>query len=139
MLYGEFRQILDGKGRVFIPAKMRDALGEAFMVSRGLDRCVCIYPMDEWASFVEKLEALPIAKERMVRRFFYSGAVDGSLDTQGRVTLSPLYREFASLEKDIVVVGNKTHIEIWSASAWDNQQLLMSSEEITRELEKLDF
>lgn len=139
MLYGEYRQLLDAKGRVFIPTKLRESLGERFMISRGLDKCVCVYPMNEWDNFVAKLEALPVARERMVRRYFYSGAVDASTDAQGRVTLSALYRDFAGLSKDIVIIGNKTHIEIWDAANWDEMQAGMTNENVVSELLAFDF
>ncbi len=139
MLFGEYRQLLDAKGRVFIPTKLREALGERFMLSRGLDKCVCVYPMDEWDNFVAKLESLPIARERMVRRYFYSGAIDTSTDSQGRVTLSAAYREFAGLNKDIVIIGNKTHLEIWDAAVWDEMQSGMTNESIIAELLTVDF
>ncbi len=139
MFYGEYRHTIDAKGRLFIPVKLRDELGDRFMLSRGLDKCVCIYPMTAWNEFTDRLEKLPIAKERRVRRYFYSGAYECSLDAQGRVVLSQMYRDFAFLEKDVVIVGNRSHLEVWSSDAWDAEQEFISNEDITNELVELDF
>ncbi len=139
MFYGEYRHNIDTKGRLFIPAKLREKLGEEFIFSRGLDKCICIYPMEEWKRFTEKLETLQIAKERHVRRYFYTGAYEGAIDAQGRVTVSQLYREFAGLDKEVVIVGNCTHLELWSAAGWEEEQSLMSSEEVTNALIEIGF
>ncbi len=139
MFYGEYRHTMDTKGRLFIPAKLREKLGEGFMLSRGFDKCVCIYPKAEWEKFTEKIEELPVAKERHIRRYFYSGANEGSVDAQGRVTLAQMYREFAKLEKDVVIVGNRSHLELWSANAWEEEQKFIDNEDITNELIELGF
>ena len=139
MFYGEYRHTIDAKGRLFIPVKLREELGEKFMLSRGLDKCVCVYPMEAWNEFTERLEKLPVAKERRVRRYFYSGAYECTLDAQGRVILSQMYREFALLDKDVIIAGNRSHLEIWSASAWETEQQYIDNEEVTKELVELDF
>ena len=139
MFYGEYRHTIDAKGRLFIPSKLREKLGEEFMLSRGFDKCVCIYPMDEWERFTQKLDDLPVAKERHVRRYFYAGAYEGSADAQGRITVSQLYRDFAGLAKDVVIVGNRTHLELWSLEAWNEEQSVINHEEVTRELIDLGF
>ncbi len=137
MLIGEYRHNIDAKGRLFIPAKFRERLGDEFIISRGLDKCICVYPMEEWERFTAKLEELPVAKGRRIRRYFYAGAYDGSVDAQGRVTITQPNREFAGFEKEVVVVGNRTHIELWAASEWDTDQAMISNEEIAFELEQL--
>lgn len=139
MFYGEYRHSIDAKGRLFIPVKLREELGEKFMLSRGLDKCVAIYPMDAWNDFTERLEKLPVAKERRVRRYFYSGAYECSLDAQGRIVLSQMYREFAALDKDVIIAGNRSHLEIWDADVWDSEQQFINNEEVTKELVELDF
>lgn len=139
MFYGEYRHTIDAKGRLFIPAKLREKLGEEFIFSRGLDNCICVYPKDEWEKFTAKIEELPMAKERRVRRFFYAGAYEGTVDSQGRVSLSQNYRGMAKLEKDVVIVGNRSHLEIWSAEAWEAEQTYINNEEITEELIELGF
>lgn len=139
MFLGEYKHTIDSKGRLFIPAKLREKLGEVFVFSRGLDNCICVYPMDEWERFTAKIDELPMAKERHVRRFFYSGAYEGNVDLQGRVSLSQQYRTLANLKKDVVIVGNRSHLEIWSAEAWEAEQTFMDNEEITQELIELGF
>ena len=139
MFYGEYKHTLDAKGRLFIPAKLRSGLGDEFIISRGFDKCICVYPIEEWEKFTEKLEELPVAKERHIRRYFYAGANECSADAQGRITLSQIYRDFAGLEKDVVIVGNRSHLELWSESAWEEEQKLISSEEVTNELIGMGF
>lgn len=139
MFYGEYRHTIDSKGRLFLPAKLRDKLGEEFILSRGFDKCIFVYPMEEWERFTAKIDELPVAKERRIRRYFYSGAYEGSVDAQGRITLSPFYREFAELEKDVIIVGNRSHLEIWSAAAWEEEQKFIDNEDITNELIELGF
>ena len=139
MFYGEYRHTIDAKGRLFIPSKLREKLGDTFMFSRGFDKYVCIYPMDQWEAFSETLEQLPQASERRIRRYFYAGAYEGSADAQGRVTVSQFYRDFAGLDKDVVIVGNRTHLEIWSADDWEEEQKQINTADITDELIKLGF
>lgn len=139
MLIGEYRHNIDAKGRLFIPAKFRERLGEEFIISRGLDKCICVYPMEEWERFTAKLDALPVAKGRRIRRYFYAGAYEGTVDAQGRVTISQPNREFAAFEKEIVIAGNRTHLELWAASEWDSEQEFISNEEIVSELEQLEI
>lgn len=139
MFYGEYRHSIDAKGRLFIPVKLRGELGDNFILSKGLDKCVCIYPLEAWNEFTERLEKLPVAKERRIRRYFYSGAYECSLDAQGRINLSQMYREFASLKKEVVIAGNRSHLEIWSEAAWEEEQQFIDNEEVTKELEELDF
>ena len=103
MFLGEFIHSTDAKGRVFIPAKFREALGENFVVTRSVDHCLCVYPLSEWEKFTAKLDALPMVQARDVRRFFYSAASDASLDSQGRVLIPQVLRDYAKLEKDTVV------------------------------------
>ncbi|MBO5869226.1 MAG: division/cell wall cluster transcriptional repressor MraZ, partial [Clostridia bacterium] len=109
MFYGEYKHTVDSKGRLFIPAKFRDKLGDEFILSRGFDKCIRVYPISEWEKFTAKLQELPAAKERHVLRFFYSGADEGSLDAQGRVTLNQAMRNFANLEKEVVIAGGCSH------------------------------
>ena len=139
MFYGEYKHTIDSKGRLFVPAKLREKLGENFILSRGFDKCVCVYPEAEWERFTAKLEELPVAKERRVRRYFYANSEDGFIDGQGRVTVNKEFREFASLEKEVVIIGNRTHFEIWSAAAWAEEQSMFNNEDITNELIELGF
>lgn len=120
MFMGEYSHTIDAKGRLIIPAKFREALGEEFILTKGLDGCLLIYPMDEWESFEEKLKALPLTDKnaRAFLRFFVAGATACELDRQGRILVPSTLREFAGLEKEVVLTGNLTRIEIWSKQKW---------------------
>ena len=130
MLIGEFRHNIDQKGRANLPAKMREELGESFIICKGLgDKCLYVYPMEEWELLEEKIKSLPVAKSRMLQRFLFSGAMKAVPDKQGRVLIPANLREFACLDGEIVVAGAGARAEIWNASDWDK-----NSEEITPEL-----
>lgn len=120
MFIGEYNHTIDAKGRLIIPAKFRETLGEEFILTRGLDGCLSIYPMDEWKSFEEKLKALPLTDKnaRAFLRFFVAGATSCELDRQGRILVPSTLREFAGLEKEVVLTGSLTRIEIWSKEKW---------------------
>ncbi|MCI1857615.1 MAG: division/cell wall cluster transcriptional repressor MraZ [Sporolactobacillus sp.] len=120
MFMGEFDHSIDTKGRLIIPAKFRNELGESFVMTRGLDRCLFVYPMSEWKRIEEKLKALPFTKKdaRAFTRFFFSGASVCELDKQGRVSIGSGLRDYAGLKKDCVVIGVSTRLEVWDAEAW---------------------
>lgn len=120
MFMGEYQHNVDSKGRIILPAKFRELLGELFIATKGLDRCLFIYPKEEWTILEDKLKKLPMAKQdaRAFVRFFFSGAAELEFDKQGRVLLPNNLREYAGLEKDIVVVGVSSRIEIWDRQAW---------------------
>ncbi|MCI8638588.1 MAG: division/cell wall cluster transcriptional repressor MraZ [Coprococcus sp.] len=120
MLTGEFNHSIDSKGRLIIPSKLRESLGEHFMITKGLDGCLFLYPDNEWKAFEEKLRNLPLTnkKARDFKRFFGS-AVEGEVDKQGRVLISASLRAHAALEKDVVLVGVLDKVEIWSKEAWE--------------------
>lgn len=119
MLIGEYNQNLDAKGRINIPAKFRDDLGGSFVVSKGLDNCANIYPKCEWERFKQELYTVPASKRRSLQRFFFSGAEECAVDSQGRVVIPPRIREYAALEKEIVVVGVSDKVEIWNRDKWE--------------------
>lgn len=121
MFMGEYSHTIDAKGRVIIPAKFREELGEEFVVTKGLDGCLFIYPMEEWKTFEKKLEALPLTNKnaRKFSRFFVAGAATCELDKQGRILVPATLREFAGLEKDVVLTGNLNRIEVWSKAMWN--------------------
>ena len=119
MFTGTYRHAIDAKGRLFIPAKLREELGETFMVTRGLQTCLRLYPMEEWKAFAAKVAALPESKARDVRHYFFANAFETVPDAQGRVTLSAENRRFAGLEKNVVLVGDDTRLEIWDEAKWD--------------------
>lgn len=121
MLTGEFNHSIDSKGRLIIPSKLRDSLGEHFVITKGMDGCLFLYPENEWEAFEEKLRTLPLTnkKAREFKRFFLGSAVEGEIDKQGRVLLSSSLRTYANLEKEVVLAGVLDKVEIWSKEAWD--------------------
>lgn len=122
MLVGEYQHNIDTKGRLIIPAKFREDLGEKFVVTRGLDGCLFGYPMEEWHALEQKLKQLPLAKKeaRAFTRFFYSAATECELDKQGRILLPQTLRKHADLEKTCFVVGVSERFEIWSEKRWND-------------------
>lgn len=119
---GEYQHTIDDKGRLIIPAKLREGLGFSFVITRGLDQCLFVYPLDEWKALEDKLKSLPFTKAdaRAFTRFFFSGATECEWDKQGRVTIPANLREHAHLSKECVVIGVSNRVEIWSKDSWDN-------------------
>ena len=122
MFIGEYNHTIDSKGRLIVPAKFRESLGDEFVVTKGLDGCLFVYPMEEWNVFTNKLKDLPLTKKdaRQFSRFFLAGAASCEVDKQGRILIPSVLRDFAGLEKDAVLVGVSSRIEIWSKSRWDD-------------------
>lgn len=120
MFLGEFQHLIDSKGRVILPAKFRGELADGLVVTKGLEDCLFIYPPAEWAKTEEKVRAIPFtnAAGRAFARNFFSGAANGTLDKQGRLMLPPNLREFASLKKDVIVIGVASRVEIWDKAKW---------------------
>ena len=135
----EFNHSIDTKGRLIIPSKFRDILGEDFVITKGLDGCLFLYPNNEWKIFEEKLRTLPLTNKnaRTFTRFFLGSAVDGGYDKQGRVLISAALREFAELEKDVIIVGMDSRIEIWSKEKWNKFDEDISADEIAEKMEML--
>ena len=120
MFMGEFDHTLDAKGRIIIPSKFREDLGEEFVITQGLDGCLFVYPNSEWQVFIEKLKTLPGTKEaRQLQRYFMAGAAACQVDKQGRILMPARLRESAALDKEIVFVGVLNKIEIWSKERWE--------------------
>lgn len=121
MFMGEYHHTIDQKGRMIIPAKFRELLGDSFVLTRGLDQCLFGYTHEEWKTLEDKLKTLPFTKKdaRAFTRFFFSGATECEVDKQGRVNIAPPLRDYAKLEKDCVIIGVSNRFEIWSKSNWD--------------------
>lgn len=121
MFMGEFHHTIDDKGRMIIPAKFREELGATFVVTRGMDKCLFVYPEEEWKQLEEKLKTLPFTKKdaRAFTRFFFSGATESELDRQGRVNIPATLRNYANLEKECVVIGVSNRVEIWGKDIWE--------------------
>ncbi|MEG0873145.1 MAG: division/cell wall cluster transcriptional repressor MraZ [Clostridia bacterium] len=122
MLVGEYNHNLDVKGRVSVPAKFRDDLGESFIVTKGLDNCLFAYSKIEWQTFEDKLKTLPMTNTnaRNFVRFFFAGATECEIDKQGRINIPQNLRAYASLEKDVSIIGVATRVEIWDKEKWNN-------------------
>lgn len=120
MFMGEYRHTIDSKGRLIIPVKFREGLGYSFVATKGLDNCLFLYPREEWSNLEIKLKSLPFTKAdaRAFVRFFFSGASECELDKQGRILLPPNLREYAGLDKDVVVIGVSNRVEVWSEGGW---------------------
>ncbi|MDD2498010.1 MAG: division/cell wall cluster transcriptional repressor MraZ [Desulfitobacteriaceae bacterium] len=125
MFMGEYQHAIDPKGRLIVPVKFREGLGDTFVVTKGLDNCLFVYPMNEWKNLEAKLKALPFTKAdaRAFVRFFFSGATECELDKQGRILLPVNLREYAQMERDVVVIGVSSRVEIWSKERWDNYSI----------------
>ena len=121
MFIGEYHHTIDEKGRIIIPAKFRDSLGEQFIITRGIENCLFVYSLENWAKITDKLTSLPFTKKdaRTFSRFFLSGATDVELDKQGRVNVSQPLIDYANLSKDCVIIGTGDRLEIWSQESWD--------------------
>lgn len=120
MFMGEFHHSVDAKGRLIIPARFREGLGDRFVATKGLENCLFLFPMAEWENLSEKLRALPLASgaARAFTRLFFSGATECELDQQGRILLPASLRQYAGIEREAVLVGVSNRVEIWSESAW---------------------
>ena len=120
MLIGEYEHSLDVKGRLILPAKIREDMGDKFIVTKGLDGCLFGFSQNEWTNFEEKLKTLPLTNKnaRDFVRFFLSGATECEIDKQGRFLIAGNLREYANLEKDAIIIGVGTRIEIWNRESW---------------------
>lgn len=122
MLIGEYEHSLDTKGRLIMPAKLRQDIGEKFIITKGLDGCLFVFSQNEWLNFETKLKSLPLSDKnaRNFVRFFLSGATECEIDKQGRFLIPTNLRETASLQKEVVIIGVGTRIEIWDKEKWNS-------------------
>ncbi len=141
MFIGEYQHSIDDKGRVAIPAKFRPRLGEVAIITRGLDHCLFVFARAEWDALAEKLSALPFAKadSRAFVRHFLAGATDATLDRQGRAVIPDHLRQYAGIQKNVVLAGVYSRIEIWDETAWQNYKAKTeaASDEIAEKLGEL--
>ena len=136
---GEYNHTIDTKGRLIIPSKFREALGDEFVVTKGLDGCLFVYANEEWQNFEGKLKTLPLTNKdaRQFVRFFLAGAAAVEVDKQGRILLPSVLREFAGLEKEVVLVGVASRVEIWSKEKWESAAAYEDMEEIAEHMAEL--
>ena len=143
MLMGEYNHTIDAKGRLIVPAKFREVLGDEFVVTKGLDNCLFVYTSEDWRKFEEKLRTLPLTNKdaRKFTRFFLAGAAEMEIDKQGRIFIPSVLREFAALEKDVVLVGVGSRIEIWDKARWNESISIYDDdmEEVAENMESLGF
>ena len=118
---GEYHHNIDEKGRIIIPSKLRSELKEDFVITRGLDNCLFIYPKDKWVKIISKYEELPNIKDtRNFMRTFLSGATYAEFDKQGRINITPVLVKYATLKRECVIIGVNDRLEIWDKERWDN-------------------
>ncbi len=138
MFKGEYNHTIDPKGRIIIPAKFRELLGETFVVTKGLDDCLYIYDNAEWGRVEEKLRTLPSNKNsRAFIRYMSAGAADVEADKQGRALIPANLRESAGLKKDVVLAGVASHIEIWDKKKWDEMNEIDNLDDIAEQMAEL--
>ncbi|NLW40903.1 MAG: division/cell wall cluster transcriptional repressor MraZ [Tissierellia bacterium] len=141
MFIGEYQHTIDNKGRIIMPSKFREALGSTFIMTKGLDNCLFVYPQEEWQILENKLRALPLTNRdaRAFVRFFFAGASECILDKQGRVLIPANLREHAKLEKEAVIIGVASRIEIWSKEEWNsyNEDDSLSYDSIAEKMAEL--
>ena len=136
---GEYQHTLDTKGRLFIPAKLREELGDSFVVTKGLDECLFLYPLDAWKALEEKIRQLPMSKSRNLQRFFLSAAADVTVDKQGRIVVPPVLRSHAKLVHDVTIIGVLDRAEIWDRQKWDEYNGQLDAGSIAEAMEDLGF
>lgn len=139
MFMGEYNHTIDAKGRLIVPSKFREALGDTFVVTKGLDGCLFVYDNEEWQAFEEKLKSLPITNKeaRQFARFFLAGAAEVEVDKQGRILVPNILREFAQISKDVVLIGVASRIEIWSKERFEGIAAFEDMDEIAEHMAEL--
>ncbi len=136
---GEFQHNLDAKGRLIFPAKLREELGDDFVVSKGLDNCLFVFSRENWDEFERKIGELPLAQSRKMQRFFCAPAVECVPDGQGRVLLPQPLREFAGISRDVTILGMQGRAEIWDTERWREYNRMLTAEGIADVMEELGF
>ncbi len=141
MFLGSFQHNIDKKGRVFMPAKFREELGERFIISQDISgkRCLCVYSLPEWEKFVEKLNNLPSTKSSVAKRFLFANAFDVEFDTQGRILVPNNLREYARLESKADILGVNNKVEIWNTDLWAEENANTTPESIADIMAELEF
>jgi MraZ protein len=139
MLIGEYQHNIDPKGRLFMPVRLREELGERFIATKGLDNCLFVYSPEEWHRLEEKIRALPLSKSRNLQRFFFAGAAELEADKQGRVLIPQNLREYASLSKDAIITGGADHVEIWDKQRWNEICGSITPQSVAEAMDELDF
>lgn len=138
-MVGKYRHTVDPKGRLFVPSKLREELGETFYVTLGLDSCLSVYTEEGWQGITEKYNALPLAKARKMR-FVFANAAKCEPDKQGRFLIPAELREYAKLKEEVTFIGQGGHAEIWDSKAYDEMEReCLTPETLAAVMEELDF
>ena len=141
MFIGEYQHTIDPKGRIIVPARFREGLGERFVVTKGLDNCLFVYPNEEWSNLEKKLRSLPLTNKdaRAFIRFFFAGAAECEIDKQGRILIPPNLREYAKLDKEVVSIGVANRVELWSKDLWEayNEEANLDHDAIVEKMAEL--
>ena len=139
MLYGRYQHNIDAKGRLFVPAKLREKLGDAFIAAGVMDHCISLYSLEEWDKLQEGLAAMPMTKARKLQRYLSANAADVQVDSQGRILLPRHLLDSASLEKEALVIGVGNRAAIWNPAAYEEDSGSMTPEEVEAEFMELGF
>ena len=139
MLIGEYQHNIDVKGRIIVPAKFREDLGDKFYVTKGLDNCLFVLSPSEWDKLQEKIMAMPMRKAKGLQRFFFAGAVEVEPDKQGRILLPQNLRDYAQLAKDVVFIGASKRAEIWDAGRWNAFNDTLTEDSVAAVMDELSL
>ncbi len=139
MFMGEYNHTVDTKGRLIVPSKFREQLGDEFVVTKGLDGCLFVYSKSEWENIEKKFRNVPLTTKdaRKFARFFFAGAASCEVDKQGRILLPVVLREYAGIEKDVVSVGVFNRVEIWDKDKWQESNSYDDMDEIAEHMADL--
>ena len=139
MLIGEYQHNIDPKGRVIVPAKFREDLGDGFYITKGLDGCLFVLSPSEWTRLQEKVSAMPVSKARGLQRFFFSGAVEAEPDRQGRILIPQPLRDYAGLLKDVTFIGASSRAELWDTARWNTFNSTLTEQSIAEAMDELEL
>ena len=136
MFYGEYQHSFDQKGRIIMPAKLREGLKDKFMVTKGLDNCLYAFDSEEWARLESKMRELPLTDKdvRDFMRFFFSGACECEFDKQGRISIPPYLRDYAGLTKETLILGVSSRVEIWSTENLEKNTLTSAPNDLAEKM-----
>lgn len=137
MLLGEFQHNIDAKGRIIVPAKFREELGECFYVTRGLGGCLWVFAQSEWDVILKKFNEMPLVESRDIARYFFSGATDVTPDAQGRIIIPQKLRTHAHLEKDVTFIGLNNRVEIWNTDDWARANDAIDEQSVEEKMARL--
>ena len=141
MFMGEYNHTIDAKGRLIVPSKFREQLGNEFVITKGLDGCLFVYSNEEWQNIENSFRDKPLTSKdaRKFMRFFFAGAATCEVDKQGRILIPNNLREYAGIEKDVVSVGVLSRVEIWSKEKWADNGDYEDMDEIAEHMAELGF